>query len=139
MYPIHPFVIHFPIAFFTASTLFMILYLSEKEVAFEKAAYYCMIFGYIGALGAFITGSIDFSHLAEADPRQGAVSTHAYCGASLLLIYGVEIGLKRKYPKILDGSRRWLYLSLAILGNGMVFVTGWLGGQLVYGLKVGIE
>jgi len=139
MYPIHPFVIHFPVALFTASSIFIGLYLSEKEAAFEKAAHYCMIFGYIGAIGALITGSIDFSHLAETDPRQSAVALHAYCGVSLLFIYGIEIWLRRKYPKILEGSRRWFYIAVAALGNVMVFVTGWLGGRLVYGLKVGIE
>jgi uncharacterized membrane protein len=139
MYPIHPFIIHFPVALFTAHSIFIFLYFSKKEIALEKAAYYCMIFGYIGALIALITGSIEFSQLAETDSRQNMVSTHAYCGSSLLLIYGVAIWLKRKDSKILDSSRRWFYMVVVLSGNVMVFVTGWLGGQLVYRWKVGIE
>lgn len=139
MYPIHPFVVHFPIAFLIAGSIFIILYISKKDPAFEKAAYYSIIFGYIGVVIAVVTGSIDLSYLAETDPRQGPVGIHSYFGASLLFIYGVEIWLRRKQPKILDRPLCWLYITVAILGNVIVLVTGWLGGRLVYGLKVGIE
>jgi uncharacterized membrane protein len=58
---------------------------------------------------------------------------------ALLVINGLVVYYRFRWPDVLSSSRRWQYLGLMMAGVVALVVTGWLGGELVYSLKVGIQ
>ena len=61
-------------------------------------------------------------------------------GIAMWVIFGLALYQKLRHPLILeDPSRRWRYVGLIAIGVVIVTVDGFIGGKLVYELKIGIE
>jgi uncharacterized membrane protein len=66
------------------------------------------------------------------------VNNHITASVALLIINGLLIYMRFRWPDVLSGKYRWIYLGLMALGVAAVLTTAWLGGQLVFQLQVGI-
>jgi uncharacterized membrane protein len=121
------------------------LYLWRSDRSLETAAYHCLWLGWLLLLPAVVTGTIDAARQVfdPLHPREDAlvwVNAHALAGVAIMIVYWQAWQARRRNPAILDdaGARRG-YLALLTLGTMLVVLTGWLGGQLVYSLRLGIE
>jgi uncharacterized membrane protein len=121
------------------------LYLWRSDRSLETAAYHCLWLGWLLLLPAVVTGTIDaarqvFDPLRSRDDALVWVNAHALTGMAIMVVYWQAWQARRRNPAILDdaGARR-SYLALLTLGAMLVVLTGWLGGQLVYSLRLGIE
>jgi uncharacterized membrane protein len=57
----------------------------------------------------------------------------------LVIVYGYALQHRRRHPTILaDPQKRRGYLRLLLLGAILVILDGWLGGYLVYTLRLGV-
>jgi uncharacterized membrane protein len=88
---------------------------------------------------AALVGLVDLGTLAPDDPRRSAVNNHITSGVALLVLNGLLVYYRFRWPGVLGGSRRWQYLALMAAGVIALVVTGWLGGELVYNLRVGVK
>ncbi|MCG8346611.1 MAG: hypothetical protein MI924_02370 [Chloroflexales bacterium] len=145
MYPIHPFTVHFPIALLLANGLLTILYLRQREPSLETSAYHCLALGWLGACLATVSGLIDaVRQLAGPEsPRDNAligwVNAHAIVGVATVVVYGQALRRRRQHPAILDDQHaRKGYLRLLVFGSLLIVLNGWLGGHLVYVLRLGV-
>jgi len=121
------------------------LYLWRGDRSLETAAYHCLWLGWLLLLPAVVTGTIDAARQVfdPLHPREDAlvwVNAHALAGVAIMIVYWQAWQARRRNPAILDdaGARRG-YLALLTLGAMLVVLTGWLGGRLVYSLRLGIE
>ena len=121
------------------------LYLWRSDRSLETAAYHCLWLGWLLLLPAVVTGTIDaarqvFDPLRPRDDALVWVNAHALAGVAIMVVYWQAWQVRRRNPAILDdaGARRG-YLALLTLGAMLVVLTGWLGGRLVYSLRLGIE
>ena len=121
------------------------LYLWRSDRSLETAAYHCLWLGWLLLLPAVVTGTIDAARQVfdPLHPREDAlvwVNAHALAGVAIMIVYWQAWQARRRNPAILDdaGARRG-YLALLTLGAMLVVLTGWLGGRLVYSLRLGIE
>jgi uncharacterized membrane protein len=121
------------------------LYLWRGDRSLETAAYHCLWLGWLLLLPAVVTGTIDAARQVfdPLHPREDAlvwVNAHALAGVAIMVVYWQAWQARRRNPAILDdaGARRG-YLALLTLGAMLVVLTGWLGGRLVYSLRLGIE
>jgi len=121
------------------------LYLWRGDRSLETAAYHCLWLGWLLLLPAIVTGTIDaarqvFDPLRPRDDALVWVNAHALAGVAIMVVYWQAWQVRRRNPAILDdaGARR-SYLALLTLGAMLVVLTGWLGGRLVYSLRLGIE
>jgi uncharacterized membrane protein len=145
MYALHPITVHFPIALLLASTLFTFLALRRAGEGWELSAYHCLIFGCLSGVIALLTGLPDaIGQLTGPDaPRNnglvGWVNAHAFSMLGAMIIYTQALLRRRRSADILtsEAARRG-YLRLHVAGALLLLVGGWLGGHLVYVLKVGI-
>ena len=137
--PLHPMFVHFPIAFYLLGVLLTLGYLGQRIPDYERFAYWSFLLAWIGVAFAALAGLIDLGSLAPDDPRRAVINNHVTSGMALLVINGLVIYFRFRWPDVLAGSRRWAYLALMAAGVVAVVVSGWLGGKLVYTLKVGIE
>jgi uncharacterized membrane protein len=144
MYPLHPFTVHLPIGLLIGNALLTLLYLRSGDRTFETSAFHCLWLGWLLLLPAIASGTFDAARqlLDPANPRPEAlpwVNAHAAVGLALMVVYWQAWQLRRRSPQILDdpGARRG-YLARLALGALLVVMTGWLGGRLVYTLRLGV-
>lgn len=149
---LHPIIVHFPIAFLVIWSLCEILPVSVwfKSVNWQPVKNFLVLIGFVGGWVSQITGEIA-EHLIG---RSQLVHTHSFFAQASMVLFGifafevVIIFLKNRYnniyvklgviTKIIDWAlnlvqNRAFRFLLAMLGLIAIFVTGLLGGVLVYG------
>ena len=131
---IHPMLVGYPIAFFTATLVSDLIYVLTREAFWATASLYLLVAGVVTALGAALAGFTDFF----GDRRIRALS-HAWQHmignllAVLLSIANLLLRLGGAETAVLP-----LGLGLSALVTLLLVFTGWRGGDLVYQHRVGI-
>ena len=138
-HPLHPMTVHFPIAFYLLGVLLTLIYLWQGNKSVEQFSYWSFILSFIGTIVASLVGLIDQSQLDLNDPRRATVNNHITASVALLIINGLLIYMRVRWPDVLSDKHRWTYLGLMALGVVAVLTTAWLGGELVFKLQVGIQ
>jgi uncharacterized membrane protein len=145
MYAFHPLTVHLPIGLLLGNALLTALYLRRGERALETSAFHCLWLGWLGVLLALATGTFDAVRqlFDAAHPRDDAlawINTHALVGVAILVVYWQAWQIRRRNPSALDQSTtRRGYLARLALGVTLIIVDGWLGGHLVYTLRLGVN
>ena len=145
MYPFHPLTVHLPIGLLLGNALLTMLYLRRGDQAFEVSAYHCLWIGWLGALLAIAMGTLDAARqlFSAANPRGDAlgwINAHAIAGLAILVVYWQAWQIRRRNPGVLaDAQARRGYLAWLALGVILVVIDGWLGGHLVYSLRLGVQ
>ena len=143
-YPaIHPAIVHFPIALFPLSAIFLILWFSGDNAFFLTAAYWTFMFAALGAVVTGGTGIWDYNNAPypehPEDGASGASKLHVRTGVlvtAIALIGGIFFLAKRP----VDGSELVTWFAIiAFLETVLVMIQGFLGGRLVYRYHFGIE
>ncbi len=137
-HPLHASTVHFPIALYTLGVLMTWLYLWRKQNEVERFAYWSFGLSWLATLVSSLTGLIDQNQLELADPRRDAVNLHITAAVGLLILNGLVLYMRFRWPDVLE-RQRGLYLGLMVLGLSAVLATAWLGAELVYRLRVGVQ
>ncbi len=144
MYPFHPLTVHLPIGLLLGNMLLTVLYLRRGDRAYDVSAFHCLWLGWFGTLLAIATGTLDAARqlFAPANPRGDAlgwINAHALVGLAILVVYWQAWQQRRRNPAVLDDLHaRRSYLARLGLGLALVALDGWLGGHLVYSLRLGV-
>lgn len=136
--PFHPLVIHFPIALYLLGVGFVLWHLWRQQPDFERFAYWLFFLSWIAAIVASLVGLVDKGRLAFDDPRQGAMNNHITTAIAFMVVNGLLLYTRFRWPDALR-SRRWQYLGLLLLGVALITLTGRQGGELVYSLHIGVR
>ena len=145
MYPFHPLTVHLPIGLLLGNALLTMLYLRRGDQAFDVSAYHCLWIGWLGVLLAIAIGTVDAARqlFNAANPRGDAlgwINAHALAGLAILVVYWQAWQIRRRNPGVLaDAQARRGYLVRLVLGVTLVVIDGWLGGHLVYSLRLGVS
>jgi uncharacterized membrane protein len=145
MYPFHPLTVHLPLGLLLGNALLTLLYLRRGEPAFEISAFHCLWLGWLGALLAIAAGVFDAARqlLSTTNPRADALSwinAHALAGFAILVVYWQAWQIRRRNPHVLaDPTARRGYLARLAIGVALLVLDGWLGGHLVYSLRLGVS
>ncbi len=137
---LHAMIIHFPIALLMAGFLSEIIALFIKKDFFQKAAFFLLILGALGAIAAFLTGGFAGDGIEEG-PLKEPMELHRLA-ATVTLWLAILAGLFRAVMYYFKYNRVWvkwvgIFLFTALVGS--VARTGFLGGQLVYSHGAGVE
>jgi uncharacterized membrane protein len=144
MYPFHPLTVHLPIGLLVGNALLTMLYLRRREPALETSAFHCLWLGWLGTLLAVATGTLDAVRqlFRATNPRGDAlgwINSHALVGVAILVIYWQAWQIRRRAPGVLaDRQARRGYLARLAIGVVLLVLDGWLGGHLVYTLRLGV-
>lgn len=137
-HPLHPLLVHLPIGFFFLGLLLDLASLAFSTVpGLVRGAFYSMLIGIITALVAAIPGFVDFSDIRKDHPAKRIATAHMILNLIVVAIYGVDLGIR---SSSLEAAKiPWLPLILSLIAIGLLFVSGYLGGRLVYdnGVAVG--
>lgn len=134
-HPVHPIVVAFPIALLVLTPLWdAAQHFGVARLAL--VAYWTEVAGLIGGALAAVTGLADFLGLKE--PSQKLTDTALRHAGFAFTTLGLFVGafVARGGP---SGEPGLLVIALELVGALGLGVTGWLGGQLVFGHGVGVS
>lgn len=137
-HPIHPMLVHFPTALFSAGFIFDIAGIVLRQPLFFAASFYVVLMGLAGGVLAGLFGLIDYVKLTERPEVFQKASWHGGIQFVVIIIFGVILGLKfQSYPEISAPS----LVQLIVMGLTLVgmVVGNYLGGELVFLHHVGIQ
>ncbi|MGB3740511.1 MAG: DUF2231 domain-containing protein [Castellaniella sp.] len=132
-HPLHPALVHFPIACWSLATLadFSSLWLGES--AWRWSAGLLMV-GCAVALLAMVAGVLELSRVPDG-PALRDVYLHMGLMLAAFTLYTARLFLRLDHLQPLAPDVLALLLSLA--GFITLAIGGWLGGRLVYGYGIG--
>lgn len=133
-HPIHPILVSFPIAFFTATVIFDTLGMLSGSINWHDLAWYMQIAGIGCGLLAAIPGFIDYLTVVppnSSGKKRGAA--HGILNVVVILLFLIAWLLRKNEELSIS------IFSLEVLGLALVGYTGWLGGTLVYRNQIGVD
>jgi uncharacterized membrane protein/nitrite reductase/ring-hydroxylating ferredoxin subunit len=133
-HPLHPILICFPIAFFTATLVLDLLYWIRRNGTLESTAHYLLIAGIIMGLIAAVPGFVDFRYtVPPASSGKKRAATHGLINLCMLALFALAL-LFREQP-----GPGVVPFVLEAAGFVLMLVAGWLGGTLVHRNQIGID
>ena len=131
-HPIHPMLIVLPLGLWVAALVFDVIYAFTGRPGFRTAAFWNVGAGVVGALLAAIPGFVDWLSLTGRAARLGTY--HMVLNLAAVAVFAVNWFVRTRV-----GSDSPWPLVLSIVGVVGVAISGWLGGELVYVHRVGVE
>ncbi len=134
---VHQMLIVFPLGLLMASVAFDALYyFGGRERRWAEVAYWMIAAGLIGAVAAALPGLIDWLAIPAGTRAKRIGLMHGLANAvGVVGLFGASWLLRRSSPT----SPSDLALLLSAAGLIVGGVAGWLGGELVDRLGVGVD
>lgn len=132
LHPLHPMLVHFPIALSGAAALFILLALWKKDAVFEKMAFGNLVLTVLGSIAAGVSGMYDnqVNYLGDA-PNANVKFILAMV---LLVVSTVTVVARWRNPEVLNSSRKPLYVAGYLISFALTLVLAFLGGVILYGI-----
>lgn len=137
--PIHPMLVHYPIALWTTSVITDAVFYFQRNSSLVLISKYLIAAGIVGALLAALPGIVDWTTIA--DPAAKKTGTlHMVLNVSALLLFGGSLYLRmRNYGAPLVGFHLKVPFALSVAGLLDMAIAASLGGKLVYKHRMGVD
>ncbi|TAL09821.1 MAG: DUF2231 domain-containing protein [Nitrospirae bacterium] len=139
MHPIHPMVVHFPIALLIISVLFDAMATQWRHKSFQDTGFYTLIAGLLGAVVAVVTGAMAEEVAEGKGIPESVLEIHEALGYATLLFFLGLLALRLLMRWKLIKEIPALYLAMGIVGIAILTVTGYVGGSLVFDFGAGVN
>lgn len=139
MDPLHPKIVHFPIAFLFGAGICYLLHFFIKNQRLDIFGFFLHIAGLLGCIAAILTGDYDESNLVQTAGIHEIVEEHEFQGmvaAWAFGLMGVWAFLRAK-SKFL--AEKIVFTLVFWLGLGWLTITASHGGELVYDKGAGVK
>lgn len=135
-HPLHPALVHFPIACWSLATAADVASLWWGKPAWMLAGVLLLV-GTLTALAAMATGFLELVKVDAQHPATRDLNRHMLLVMAAWCLYAASLFLRLQgatltRPGLLD-------LGLSAAGFVVLGIAGWFGGKLVYGHGVGVE
>ncbi|MDP9362591.1 MAG: DUF2231 domain-containing protein [Acidobacteriota bacterium] len=134
-HPIHQMLIVFPLGVLGMSFFFDLIGMGTARPQLHEAAYYMIAAGIVTGLVAAIFGLIDFLAIPSGTRARRIGLLHGVGNVIVVALFAGSWWLRRGtaptpglVPVVISG-----------VAVGLALVTGWLGGELVDRLSVGVD
>jgi uncharacterized membrane protein len=135
-HPIHPMLIVLPLGLLSAAVVFDVLYLTIDEDAFSIVAFWNILAGVVGGLGAAVFGAWDWLHIPRGTRAKRIGLMHGGGNVVVVVLFTLSWLLRLGEEGYEPGAMAYI---LSFGGLALAAVTGWLGGELVDRLGVGVD
>lgn len=134
-HPVHQMLIVFPLGLLATAVIFDVIFLISEDAQWTVVAYYMIGAGIIGGLAAAATGWLDWFAIPQGTRAKRIGLWHGLGNVVMLALFLLSWLLRRDAPEMPPTGA--IVASLA--GAVLAAVTGWLGGELVGRLGVGVD
>jgi len=137
-HPIHPMLIAYPVAFYTAALVCYIVYSLNEDTFWFKVAVVANIAGAIMAAVAALPGFIDWLFIPNDSRAKNTGLFHMLCNVVALVCFAVAAWLE--CPKW-DNPNPTLGIAIPLTAVGflLTLIAGFLGWTLVQKHHVGVD
>ena len=131
-HPLHPIIIHVPMAMWPAALIFDVL--SQWEIggnAMVRLSFYAIGFGLVASLLAVPTGLLDWSGIKKEKPAWKIGLYHMTLNLVVALLSAVNFGLRLqtyRHASKVDGTP----FLLSIIATALLIISAYLGGMMTY-------
>ena len=132
---IHPILIVFPLGLLGTAVIFDIIYLIWGSGLMAQVSFWMMTAGIIGGLLAAPFGFIDWMAIPNGTRAKTIGAAHGITNVVVLLLFVGSWGMRSDLPEVPETFAS----ILSFLGLGAALIGGWLGGELVERLGVGVD
>jgi uncharacterized membrane protein len=134
-HPVHPMLIVFPLGLLPTAVACDLIYLARSNPNWAHISYWLIAGGVISGLVAAIFGFADWLALDSGTRAKRLGVWHLIANVTLVVLFAISWWLRRPAP---DGPST-VAIALGIVGLLFGLLGGWLGGELVYRLSVGVD
>jgi uncharacterized membrane protein len=134
-HPIHQMLIVFPLGVLAMSLVFDLIARFGGQPKLHEAAFYMIAAGIISGLIAAVFGLIDFLGIPGGTRARRIGLLHGVGNVVVVAIFAASWWLRRDDP----AQPEILAIVLSAVAAGIATITGWLGGELVDRLGVGVD
>jgi len=135
-HPVHPMLIVLPLGLLAMAVVFDVVYLVSGDETFANVAFWDMTAGIIGGLAAAIFGLIDWLAIPRGTRARRIGLWHGTGNVLIVLLFIVSWLLRLPDHTYAPNP---LPFVLALVGAGSALGTAWLGGELVYRMRVAVD
>lgn len=132
---VHPILIPFPLGLLATSVVFDILHLVRGKGPWSYIAFWNIAAGVIGGLAAAVFGLIDWLAIPSGTRAKVVGLWHGAGNVVVVMLFSLSWLLRRSDPERPHSTP----IILSVAGATLAAVTGWLGGELVERLGVGVD
>ena len=134
-HPIHQMLIVFPLGLLATAVIFDLIAIVFSEGYWSEIGYWMIAAGVITGLLAAPFGLIDWLAIPSGTRAKRVGAIHGVGNVLVVLMFGASWLLRGDAPR----APETLALALSFAAGGLALFTGWLGGELVDRLAVGVD
>ena len=134
-HPAHTILIAFPLGLLSTAVIFDTLHLLTKNPKQGEQGLAMTGAGILGGLASAPFGAWDWWFIPNGTRAKEIGRLHGLGNVAVLGLFGLSWALRRGVPAKPGG----LPFLLSLLGFSLAGITGWLGGELVDRLGVGVD
>jgi uncharacterized membrane protein len=132
---LHPMLIALPIGLLVASVIFDIIHLASGSTIWAQLAFANLGIGVLAALVAAVPGFIDWLRLPSATRAKQTGAVHMVINVIAVVLFAIDWILRFRLPSESVGAGLFV---LSLIALALLSVGGWLGGELVERLGIGV-
>jgi len=125
----------FPLGLLATSLIFDVVHGVTENGAWSGIAYYLIGAGLIGGLLAAVFGLIDWLSIPKNTRAKRIGAYHGLVNVGVVGLFAISFALRDSAPL----SPPVIAYVLSALGGAVALVGGWLGGELVDRMGVGVD
>ncbi len=135
-HPIHQMLIVFPLGLLATSLAFDIAYLSTGNQAFATVSFWMITSGVLGGLLAAVFGFLDWLSIPSGTRANRIGLWHGGGNVVVVILFAISWGLRYGDPTHRPST---LMFVLSCVAVAIALGTGWLGGELIDRLGIGVD
>ena len=134
-HPIHQQLIVFPLGLLVTSVVFDVIHLITQNPLWAVVAFWMIVAGVAGGLAAAPFGIWDWIGIPNNTRAKRIGLLHGVGNVVLILRFAASLMLRKDNTAAPEGFA----ILLSVVGVAIGAVTGWLGGELVTRLGIGVD
>jgi len=139
-HPVHPMLVHFPVAFWTVAVLAHVVAAAGLEEGALEIAKLANGAGLVMALPAMVAGLLELRTIDERSEAMRVATWHLIVMTGVWLCFLVALLLSASSQTMMDPwTAQLVATASAGVGFLLMVVGGWLGGRLVYEFGIGVK
>ena len=131
---IHPILIVYPLGLLSAAVIFDVIYLVTTNPTWATVSFWMIAAGITGGLLAAVFGLIDYLNIPNGTRAKRIGLLHGLVNVGVVALFATSWLLRTGTPE----APPTVALALSFIGVGGALLGGWLGGELVERLGVGV-
>lgn len=134
-HPVHPILIVFPLGLLATAVIFDVIYLVTSNSRLSEVAYWMIVAGILGGVVSAPFGLIDWLAIPAGTRAKRIGALHGMGNVVVLLLFALSWYMRTSAA----GAPGSFTYVCAFLGAALALLTGWLGGELVDRLGIGVD